>query len=564
MGRHSRKESGQAPGPGSGHPQPAEQAGARAAAPAPAPAGWAEPAAAPRGYAAPPRREPVSGARGGHPEQHEPGGAWGAAAGTGTTYGDWRGAPRTRPAAPAFDSPAFGTPVHDSQAFGTPVYDSQAFEIPAFDAPVHDSPAFGTPVYDSPAFGTPVYDAPVYDTPAFGTPAVGFPQVTLDSPMTSTGSHRGVPVAEDAFTATGSHRRIPVHEDVFATTGSFRAVPAAEDVFTETGSRRGVPVGGDAFPGDAFPGEAFTATGSHRRIPAPRAPVVTPVEEPEEAPSAGGRGGKGRTYAGMAAAAVTVALAVIVAGQAVSENDSGKNPVRAADEGNSHTAQGNSAASRSDGRPTPDASAAIKAAPELSYDQKMAQQFPIDEKLKGPGAFDTVPGVAQAPGKGQVVRYRVDVEQGLGLDPQLFAEAVHRTLNDDRSWGHGGTKTFERVPGGEADFVITLASPGTTGVWCKKSGLDTTIDNVSCDSASTNRVMINAYRWAQGSATFGPDQMFAYRQMLINHEVGHRLGHGHVSCQTPGALAPIMQQQTKSLDINGIQCKPNPWVYPGS
>ncbi|MFD5144091.1 DUF3152 domain-containing protein [Streptomyces sp. NPDC058401] len=508
MGRHSRKESGQAPGPGSGHPQPAEQAGARTAA---APAGWAEPAAAPRGYAAPPRREPVSGARGGHPEQHEPGGAWGAAAGTGAAYGDWRGAPRTRPAAPVHDSPLHDSPVHD-----TPVHDSR----------VHDGPA-----YDSPAYGTPVYEAPVYDTPAFGTPAVGFPQVRLDSPMTATGSHRRVTVTEDAFATTGPHRPVPVP----------------------------VPV-----PGGGFPEDAFTASGSHRRIPAPRTPVTAPAAEPVEALPAAGRGGKGRTYAGMAAAALTVALAVVVAGQAASESDNGKNTLRAADEGNSHTAQGNSAASRSDGRPTPDASAALQAAPELSYDQKMAQQFPIDEKLKGPGAFDTVPGVAQAPGKGKVVRYRVDVEQGLGLDPQLFAEAVHRTLNDDRSWGHGGTKTFERVPGGEADFVITLASPGTTGVWCKKSGLDTTIDNVSCDSASTDRVMINAYRWAQGSVTFGPDQMFAYRQMLINHEVGHRLGHGHVSCQTPGALAPIMQQQTKSLDINGIQCKPNPWVYPGS
>ncbi|MFJ7267552.1 DUF3152 domain-containing protein [Streptomyces sp. NPDC099050] len=513
MGRHSRKEPGRAPGPGSGHPQPAEQAGARTAAPAPA--GWAEPAAAPRGQAAPPRREPQSGARGGHPEQHEPGGAWGASAGTGVTYGDWRGVPRTRPAA--------ADP-------GTP------------------DP--GTPAYDSPAYGTPVYAAPRHDTPAFGTPAVGFPRVTMDAPVTATGSHRTVPVAEDAFAATGSHRRIPVHQDVFSTTG--------------TGSFRGVPGAGDVFPGGAYPEDSFTASGSHRRIPAPRAPVGTPVEEAPQAPPAAGRGGKGRTYAGMAAAAVTVALAVIVAGQAASKSDSGKNTLRAADEGNSHTAQGNSAASRSDDRPTPDASAALKAAPELTYDQKMARQFPIDEKLKGPGAFDTVPGVAQAPGKGKVVRYRVDVEQGLGLDAQLFAEAVHRTLNDDRSWGHGGTKTFERVPGGEADFVITLASPGTTGVWCRKSGLDTTIDNVSCDSASTDRVMINAFRWAQGSATFGADQMFAYRQMLINHEVGHRLGHGHVSCQTPGALAPIMQQQTKSLDVNNIHCKPNPWVYPGN
>ncbi|AWZ15669.1 hypothetical protein DRB96_29270 [Streptomyces sp. ICC1] len=298
---------------------------------------------------------------------------------------------------------------------------------------------------------------------------------------------------------------------------------------------------------------------------APAAPAVT-AAEPEQRPGSG-RGLKVRTYTGMAAAAVTTVLAVVVAGQVASEGDGGKTAARASDDANSHSVQGNSAASRSDGRPTPEPSAAVRAAPaapELSYEQKMAQRLPIDEKLKGPGTFDTVPGLAPAPGKGKVVRYRVDVEQGLGLDPQLFAEAVHRTLNDDRSWGHGGTKTFERVPGGEADFVITLASPGTTGVWCRKSGLDTTVDNVSCDSASTDRVMINAYRWAQGSATYGADEMFAYRQMLINHEVGHRLGHGHVSCQTPGALAPIMQQQTKSLDVNGIQCKANPWVFPGS
>lgn len=531
MGRHSRKESAKAPGPGSGHPQPAERAAA------PPHAGWAEPAAAPRGYAATPRHEPVSGARGGHPEQHEPGGAWGAAAGTGVTYGDWRGAPRTRPAAGA----------------GTP-------------APVYDTSGHGTPVYETPRYDPPGYVTPVYDTPAFGTPAVGFPQVSLDSPVTATGSHRRIPVHEDAFTTTGSYRAVPVAEDLFTenlfaedaftATGSHRRIPVHEDAFTATGSSRAVPAARDPFAEDAF-----TASGSHRLIPAPRTPVVTPVEE---APPATGRGGKGRTYAGMAAAAVTVVLAVVVAGQAATDNGSAKNDVRAADEGNRPTALGDSAASRSDDRPTPDASAAIKAAPELTYDQKMAQQFPIDEKLKGSGVFDTVPGVAQAPGKGKVVRYRIDVEQGLGLDPQLFAEAVHRTLNDDRSWGHGGTKTFERVPGGGAEFVITLASPGTTGVWCRKSGLDTTIDNVSCDSASTERVMINAYRWSQGSATYGADQMFAYRQMLINHEVGHRLGHGHVSCQTPGALAPIMQQQTKSLDINNIRCKPNPWVYPGS
>ncbi|WP_314243731.1 DUF3152 domain-containing protein [Streptomyces kutzneri] len=346
---------------------------------------------------------------------------------------------------------------------------------------------------------------PDSDTPAFGTPAVGFPQVTLTPPT-------GFDL--DPVTSTGAQPRVP-------------------------GPRKPVDPVAPAVPEDADDGA--------------------------EEPSGSGRGLKVRTYTGLAAVAVTTVLAVVVAGQVTSDGDGTKTGAQAASDGSRTDA----AASRSDGRATPPTAAAPAAPsaaapePELTFEQKMAQQLPIDAKLAGPGTFDTVPGVAKAPGKGKLVRYRVDVEQGLGLDPQLFAEAVHRTLNDDRSWAHNGEKTFERVPGGEADFVITLASPGTTGVWCAKSDLDTTVDNVSCDSARTERVMINAFRWAQGSATYGPDQMFIYRQMLINHEVGHRLGHDHVNCRTPGSLAPIMQQQTKSLNINGIECKPNPWVFPG-
>lgn len=312
--------------------------------------------------------------------------------------------------------------------------------------------------------------------------------------------------------------------------------------------------------------DPLASTGSHRRVPGPRRPEApeAPAGSGAAEPSAPARGARIRTYTGMAAAAVTTVLAVVVAGQVVADSDSAPGNAHAAgDDAPERSLSGQSAASRSDGRATPANPPAAAAQPQ-TYEQQMARQLPIDAKLAGPGTFDTVPGFAKAPGKGKVVRYRVDVEQGLGLDPQLFAEAVQRTLNDPRSWGHGGAMTFERVPAGEADFVITLASPGTTGTWCAKSGLDTTVDNVSCDSAATERVMINAFRWAQGSPTYGPDQMLAYRQMLINHEVGHRLGHGHVSCQTPGSLAPIMQQQTKSLDIDNIHCLPNPWVFPGS
>ncbi|MFF9477549.1 DUF3152 domain-containing protein [Streptomyces sp. NPDC014733] len=275
---------------------------------------------------------------------------------------------------------------------------------------------------------------------------------------------------------------------------------------------------------------------------------------PDAPPSAAAKkGGLGRTFTGVAAAAVTTVLAVVVAGQVAEQRsdattNSGGGPDRTdpLDEG----------ASRSADRP--------QDAKPASYAQRMAEPFPLDAKLTASGKFTPVGGAAKAPGRGHVVRYRVDMETGLPLDGELFADAVHKTLNDDRSWAHGGTRTFERVASGDADFVITLASPGTTDEWCAKSGLDTSEDNVSCDSAATPRVMINAYRWAQGAKTYGPDKMYAYRQMLINHEVGHRLGRNHEVCSRSGALAPVMMQQTKFLTTDGATCRPNSWPYPGS
>ncbi|QFR00177.1 DUF3152 domain-containing protein [Streptomyces phaeolivaceus] len=297
-----------------------------------------------------------------------------------------------------------------------------------------------------------------------------------------------------------------------------------------------------------------------REAPSRREPLS---EDPPDDGSAAGsgetaKGGKGRAFAGIAAAAVTTVLVVVVGGQMTGGDEGTVTQPQAADAGERDVRD----TSRSDDRPTPSSSPSPSATP-LSYDQKMGEKYALAADLKGGGKFEAVKGFDKAPGTGEKFRYRVDVEKGLGLDAALFAEAVQKTLNDDRSWAHSGGRTFERISSGTPDFVITLASPGTTAFWCAKSGLDTTVDNVSCDSASTERVMINAYRWAQGSETYG-DRIHPYRQMLINHEIGHRLGYNHVTCDKDGDLAPVMQQQSKFLTYDGITCKANPWPYPGS
>ncbi|MCX2969646.1 MULTISPECIES: DUF3152 domain-containing protein [Streptomyces] len=288
--------------------------------------------------------------------------------------------------------------------------------------------------------------------------------------------------------------------------------------------------------------------------PRPPAPRSGDGDRPAPAPTGFGpprRPGRLRLATGVFAALVTGALTVLVAGQA--------------SEGGAETP---GTAERPPGERSPgvgsDPDPAGSAAPQTpqAYEEKLGTLLPVAADLAGPGTFAAVPGRAEGPGRGETLTYRVDVEKGLGLDAELFARAVHTTINDERSWAHDGRRSFVRVDSGPVDFVMTLASPATTAEWCAKSGLDTTVDNVSCDSAATERIMINAYRWGQGAPTYGPDLIREYREMLINHEVGHRLGFGHVGCPEDGALASVMMQQTKTLTSGDRTCRPNAWPHP--
>ncbi|NEE03803.1 DUF3152 domain-containing protein [Phytoactinopolyspora halotolerans] len=175
----------------------------------------------------------------------------------------------------------------------------------------------------------------------------------------------------------------------------------------------------------------------------------------------------------------------------------------------------------------------------------------VDPPQSGDGTYQIVSGTDPAPDRlsGDVRRYIVEVEEGLPFDPEAFADQVHAILNDERGWGHDGSVRFRRVDSGQVSIRVSLSSADLTDQQCYPL---LTRGRVSCWNGS--RAVINAERWGKGSDTFG-DDLLTYREYLINHEVGHGLGHGHVNCPEDGAAAPVMVQQTKSLE----GCRPNPW-----
>lgn len=145
--------------------------------------------------------------------------------------------------------------------------------------------------------------------------------------------------------------------------------------------------------------------------------------------------------------------------------------------------------------------------------------------------------------------YRIEVEEGLAVDAAEFAALVEQTLSHPAGWAPVTGVTLQRTDGPATAFTVTLASPRTTDRLCAPL---TTEGRFSCFDG--DRAVLNADRWRNGAATYGTD-VASYRQYLVNHEVGHALGNRHTRCPAPDMPAPVMVQQTISLD----GCARNPW-----
>lgn len=181
---------------------------------------------------------------------------------------------------------------------------------------------------------------------------------------------------------------------------------------------------------------------------------------------------------------------------------------------------------------------------------------PVTVPATGAGKFVpvTVPQTTTVR-TGRLVTYSLRVEGGMHADTAAIARAFGSALLDRRGWQGVDHVRFVQVTprqvanGTRPRITVLVASPVQVAKLCAPLP---THGDTSCETSA--HVVLNYKLWMRGVPYF-KGLLDQYREYMVNHEVGHALGHGHQYCSRKGAYAPVMQQQT--LGLHG--CQPWPW-----
>ena len=146
------------------------------------------------------------------------------------------------------------------------------------------------------------------------------------------------------------------------------------------------------------------------------------------------------------------------------------------------------------------------------------------------------------------VTYDISYRGEIQADKTEFANLVRETLGSPYGWARAGVIFSEVNSGGRLHIVLA------SGDQVKAAAPGGCSDTLSCTVKPY--VLINDTRWRLATDSYNNAglSLKKYRQMVINHEVGHFLGHNHLTNCVNG-VAPVMLQQ--STGLRG--CTANEW-----
>ena len=215
----------------------------------------------------------------------------------------------------------------------------------------------------------------------------------------------------------------------------------------------------------------------------------------------------------------------------------------------------------------------------MNSDDRDAGLTSLDIPVRGDGNLTVVPGESDPVGTGPTRWVRIEIEDGVPIEPDILTPYVMSILGDAQGWTAHGRVSFGRTDG-VADIRIVFASPKTAKDLCSRPHDAAVVDIAPPDvpggvpvpdaspSASPAKapscadqgiLVVSAYQWAAGAKAFG-DEAGQWRDYMINHPIGHLLGEPDALCGGTGQFAPVMQNQ----ELDFTPCEPNGWPFPAS